>query len=101
MPRKKTNKSQLIRDYKEKHPDARQVEIVEALKAHKISYALVSNVLHNAKAKHGKGKKRGPKPSHNGSGFNLESLLAAKKLVEQLGGIEHAKSALSVLEKLG
>jgi hypothetical protein len=101
MARPKKNKSQLIRDYKAKHPEAKPGEIVEALKAHKVNYGLVSNVLHNAKAKHGKAKKKhGRKPAHNGAAINLKSLLAAKKLVDQLG-IEHAKSALSVLEKLG
>lgn len=99
MPRPKKNKSQLIRDYKEKHPAAKPAEIVEGLKAHKVNYGLVANVLH--KAKHRTGKKHGRKASANGHAINLESLLAAKKLVEQLGGIEHAKSALSVLEKLG
>jgi hypothetical protein len=99
MPRPKKNKSQLIRDYKAKHPAAKPGEIVEALKAHKISYALVSNVLHNAKAKHGKGKKRGRKPSQNGHAINLDALLAAKKLVEQLG-VERAKAALNALEQL-
>jgi hypothetical protein len=102
MPRPKKNKSQLIRDYKAKHPEAKPAEIVAGLKAHKISYGLVGNVLHNVKAKHGKAKKKhGRKPSHNGAAVNLQSLLVAKKLIEQLGGIEHAKSALSVLEKLG
>jgi hypothetical protein len=96
MARPKKNKSQLIRDYKAKHPEAKPREIVEGVKAHKVKYALVSNVLHNAKAK----KRRGRKPSHNGAGLSLDALLAAKKLVDQLG-IEHAKSALSVLEKLG
>ena len=99
MARTKKNKSQLIRDYKAKHPEAKPAEIVTALKAHKVSAGLVSNVLHNAR--NGKAKKGpGRKPSHNGAGLNLESLLAAKKLVDQLG-MEHAKSALSVLEKLG
>ena len=87
----KKNKSELIRSYKAKHPDAKPGAIVEALKAHKISYGLVSNVLHTAKGK--KKSKTGRKPSHNGDGLNLESLLAAKKLVAQLGGIEHAKNA--------
>ena len=99
MARPKKNKSQLIRDYKAKHPEAKPSQIVDALKAHKVSIGLVGNVLH--KAKHGKTKKRrGRKPSHNGAAVNLQSLLAAKKLVDQLG-LEHAKSALSVLEKLG
>jgi hypothetical protein len=102
MARKKKNKSQLIRDYKAKHPSARPIEIIKALKAHKISAALVGNVLHRAKhAKGKKGRRKMPKASHNGAAVSLESLLAAKKLVEQLGGVEHAKSALSVLEKLG
>ena len=102
MARAKTNKSQLIRDYHAKHPAARPGEIAEALKAHKVSYGLVGNVLHKAKGRKTK-KKRGPKASHNGAaiGLTLESLLAAKKLVAQLGGVEHAKAALSVLEKLG
>jgi hypothetical protein len=95
MPRKKPNKSQLIRDYKAKHPDARPVEIVKALKAHKVSAPLVSGVLQRASG--GKKGKRGRKTT----GLTLDSLLGAKKLVEQLGGIEAAKKALNVLEKLG
>jgi hypothetical protein len=33
--------------------------------------------------------------------LNVEALLAAKKLVEQVGGMEHSTTGLSVLEKLG
>jgi hypothetical protein len=99
MARPKKNKSQLIRDYKAKHPEAKPSEIVLALKAHKVSAGLVGNVLH--KAKGGKAKKRrGRKPSHNGAAVNLGALLAAKKLVDQLG-LEHTKAAINVLEKLG
>lgn len=102
MPRTKKNKSQLIRDYAAKHAGAKPSEIVEGLKAHKVSYALVSNVLHRAKhGKSKKGRRQGSHASHNRAALNLEALLATKKLVEQLGGVEHAKTALSVLEKLG
>ena len=85
MPRKKPNKSQLIRDFTAKHPNARPAEIIEALKAHKVTPQLVSNVLHRESG--GKKGKRGRKAT----GLTLESLIGAKKLVEQLGGIEAAK----------
>jgi hypothetical protein len=99
MPRKKPNKSQLIRDYNTKHPDARPVEIVKALKAHKVSPALVGNVLHRAKG--GKKTKRGRKAAGKSEGLTLDSLLAAKKLVERLGSVETVKAALNALERLG
>ena len=92
MPRTKPNKSQLIRDYKAKHPNARPAEIIKALKANKVSAALVSNVLH--RANNGK-TKRGAK------GLTLETLLAARELANRLGGLEAARAALDVLEKLG
>jgi orotate phosphoribosyltransferase len=98
MPRKKANKSQLIRDYHEKHPEARHVEIVEALRAHKVSPQLVANVLNRAKG--GKKGKPGRKSASKSEGLTLESLLSAKKLVQELGSIETAKAILVALEKL-
>jgi hypothetical protein len=98
----KKNKSQLIRDYAQQHAGAKPAAIVAALKAHKVSYALVSNVLH--RARHGKGKmRRGQRAgaSANGVGLNLEALLAAKQLVERVGGVAVAKAAVAALEKLG
>jgi hypothetical protein len=101
VARKKKNKSQLIRDYAEQHPDAKPAAIVEALKSHKVGYALVSNVLHRARHGHGK-KRRGKRAaaSRNGAGLNLEALLAAKQLAERVGGLEVAKAPLHALEKL-
>ena len=49
------NKSNLIRQYKEKHPSAGPKEISEALASHKVSYGLVASVLTKEKAK---GKKK-------------------------------------------
>ena len=101
MARPKKNKSQLIRDFAEQHPDAKPAAIVEGLKPHKVGYGLVSNVLH--RARHGQGKKgrgkRGP-ASRNGAGLNLEALLAAKQLAERVGGLAVAKAALDALAKL-
>ena len=60
---------------------------------------LVGNVLHRAKGVK-KGTK-GRKASGKATGLTLESLLAAKKLVADLGGIENVRAALTALERLG
>jgi hypothetical protein len=95
MPRKKTNKSQAIRDYAKANPKATVNEIATKLK---VSYTLAYQVL-NRKGK----KKKRPASSkgHEGNGqLTLESLVAAKALVVKLGSIETAKAILVALEKL-
>src|SRR5688572_5573455 len=91
------NKSSAIRDYKSSNPTSSPKEIAEALAKSGIgvSAQFVSTVLSNAKKKGGKIGKRGPKPGRKAaaSGSNLEQLLTAKKLVEQLGGIDNARAA--------
>ena len=73
-------------------PAHHQAEIIKALKAHRVSPALVSNVLHRA----GNGSvKRGA------TGLPVETLIAAKELANRLGGLEAARAALNVLERLG
>jgi hypothetical protein len=37
----------------------------------------------------------------NGAVFSIDALVAAKKLVDRLGGIEAAENALSTLKRLG
>jgi hypothetical protein len=44
-------------------------------------------------------KKAAAKSSSNG-GLHLEHLLAARKLIEQVGSIERVKAVLNALEKL-
>lgn len=98
------NKSSAIRDYKAANPTASPKEIAEALGKESIvvSAQFVSTVLSNAKKKGGKIGKRGPKPGRRAAaGGGLEQLLTAKRLVEQLGGIENARSAINVLAQLG
>ena len=101
------NKSSAIRDYKAANPTAAPKEIAEALAKDGlvVSAQFVSTVLSNAKKKGGKIGKRGPKPGRKAAaasaGAGLEQLLKAKKMVEQLGGIENARSALNVLAQLG
>jgi hypothetical protein len=101
------NKSSAIRDYKAANPTASPKEIAESLGKSGIvvSAQFVSTVLSNAKKKGGKIGKRGPKPGRKAAtaaaSGSLEQLLKAKKMVEQLGGIDNARSALNVLAQLG
>jgi len=99
------NKSSAIRDYKAANATATPKEIAEALGKDGIAVSaqFVSTVLSNAKKKGGKIGKRGPKPGRKAAAAagSLEQLITAKKMVEQLGGIENARSALNVLAQLG
>jgi hypothetical protein len=100
------NKSSAIRDYKAANSTASPKEIAEALgkSGIAVSAQFVSTVLSNAKKKGGKIGKRGPKPGRKAAtaaSGSLEQLLKAKKMVEQLGGIDNARSALNVLAQLG
>lgn len=113
---KGVNKSQAIRDYKAANPDAGPTAIVAALgeQGLTVTSALVSNVLTTAKKGKKTGKKRGrppkavgkkpgrpPKAASSGPDVNLNALIAAKKLVDQLGGnVAQAKAALDALAKL-
>lgn len=92
------NKSQAIRDYFKAHPEAGPTEVSKALtgKGLAVSVALVSNVRHNMNKKSGFGTRRG---RASGS-VNVDSLRVAKKLADQLGGIDKARHALDVLAEL-
>ncbi|MHB1036174.1 MAG: hypothetical protein ACYC35_18045 [Pirellulales bacterium] len=107
--RKKRNKSQAIRDYLDLHPGAGPKEVVAELakKRVKVTRVLVSIV----KSRAGK-QKRTPKkaarpaasrvaPRTADDVISLASLKAAKKLADQLGGIQAAKQALDALAQLG
>ena len=102
------NKSLEIRNYKAANPTASPKEIAEALSktGMSVSAQFVSTVLSNARKKGGKVGKRGPKPGRKaamaaaGGGASIENLIKAKKLVEQLGGVEQARSAINALAQL-
>ncbi len=69
-----------------------------------VSHALVSSTLRAA----GFRRKRRSRKSGAGvdgmpaaaNGLNLDALIAAKSLIEKVGGIENAQAALSALKKL-
>jgi hypothetical protein len=114
------NKSQAIREYYEAHPDAKPKAVVEALAAKGVvvTPAFVSTIKStsiNKGPKPAKGK-RGPKPgasvkapkvaaakpaaAKSTGGVSIDTLIKAKSLVKELGGIESAMSALAALKRL-
>ena len=113
------NKSQAIRDFFNANPKAKPRQVVAALKeqGHEVTAAYVSTIKSLDKKKQGKVRRRGrPAGSTNaataaaaapsvssaaGEKLSLQTLLTAKKLAEQLGGIAQAKAAIDALSKLG
>lgn len=111
------NKSQAIRDFLAANPKAKPRQVVAALKeqGHEITAAYVSTIKSLDKKKNGKVGRRGrpagstkaaaaaaaAQPVAAGNDNFLQSLLTAKKLAEQLGGIAQAKAAIDALAKLG
>lgn len=101
-------RSEAIREYLEKHPEAKPKEIREALASAKIdvSPALVAQV--SSKFRHGgkkaAGGKRGAKASAtaNGTahayGSTTDQLVRTKKFVKEVGSVDQARQALSDLE---
>jgi ribosomal protein L4 len=100
-------KTDLVLEYLATNPAATTSQVVTDLKAHGISESLV------AKVRQGRRDKRGPKAkakaaatpaaSSNGavSSLSIDDLVAAKKLVAQVGSIEKVKEALAALARLG
>ena len=117
MAKKKSsvNKSQAIRDYYDANPDAKPLEVVAAMKKQGVTVnaQFVSTVKSNAKKKTTRGKptasakksktgKRGPRKAtlKADGAISLDSLIKAKQLVEEMGGVEEARNALTALEQL-
>jgi hypothetical protein len=119
------NKSKAIRDYYDANPAAMPAEVAEAMKAQGIDVtpAFVSTVKSNAKKTGTPGRRGRPAGStakkaatkkkvaqkstraaagknKGGNEVSLDALINAKKLVDEMGGVENARSALSVLEQL-
>src|SRR5438874_1004914 len=97
--------SKAIRDYLSKNHDATAQQVVDALMAEGIAVnrTQVSQVL----TKMGMKRKRRRRKMASGtaavagnSALNIDDLIAAKKLVAQVGSIEKVKEALSALARL-
>ena len=108
MAKKKTagiNKSQAIRDHLAKQPDDGPKAIVVALgeKKIKVTEALASQVKYvkAGKKKRRRRKKKAATTQRTVSDkISISTLVQAKQMADQLGGIEKAKTALAALAKL-
>ena len=125
MAKKKSsgpNKSQAIRDYYAANPGAKPKEVAEALSKEGVSVtpAFVSTVRSTSKTKKKTGKRGRPagrktarktgrrvgRPAATRRGaaasadVSLDSLVRVKAIVDEMGGVEDARSALAALEKL-
>ena len=103
--RKKVNKSQAIRDYRAKHPQAGPTEVSRALarRGIKVSPALVSNVASTAGGKRKKKAKTVRRKSNGavgGESVRVADLVAAQQFVERVGGIDSARMLLKAIETL-
>ena len=107
------SKSAAIRSYKNSHQDAGPTAIAAALtkEGTKVTPAFVSTVLSNAKRKGGKSRRkvgrrkmvrRGRRPAvvARHSSDPVDRLIQAKKLAEQMGGVEQARAALDALARI-
>ncbi len=102
MARKSMNKSQAIREYLASNPQATPSVIQQELQRQgvKVGYSLISQVKYKGgsarKATRGGGRRRGRTPG----GVSIEELIGAKQIADRLGGVDRAKQALNMLEKL-
>ena len=105
MARRSSNgasKSEAIRTYKSSHHNAGPTEIAAALgkEGTKVTPAFVSTVLSNDKRRKRKGRRRGMARGGRTSSDPLNTLVQAKKMADQLGGLDKARSALDALAKI-
>jgi hypothetical protein len=89
-------RSQAVRDFVAKNPTATVKEVVDgvAKTGIKVSVGLV-NVLKYKKAR----KKRVIKDASS-HGIDIKQLIAVKKLIDELGGMEQMRFAMMALEQL-
>jgi len=93
------SKSQAIRDYFKTHKKAKASEVVAALAEKGITVSTAA--VYNLKARRNMGKRRSKaKTGGQTVTLSITHLLAAKKLVDEVGGIAQAHEAVDALAKL-
>jgi len=97
-----SSKSAAIRDYKTAHTSAGPTEIAAALGKDgiKVTPAFVSTVLSNARRKGRKGRRKATRQVTRAGGNPFAPLVMAKRLADQMGGIDKARSALEALAQI-
>lgn len=96
------NKSDQVQRFVAKHPTATATEVYEALTGSGVDISLghVKRTLYGRKSVRGKPRRPGRKPAVAVGQLSLEHLLAAKRLVAQLGSVASAKQAVDALARL-
>jgi hypothetical protein len=96
------NLSEEIRKYVEANPNDKPKAISAGLAAKgvKVTPVYVSTILSNERRKSGKRKRRGRKPGRKPASSVHTSLILAKKLADQLGGVDNARAVLDTLAKI-
>jgi hypothetical protein len=95
---KRGAKSAAIREYLAENPKTRNIEVVAALKQKGIR--VTAQMVSNLKGKVGGKSVKKRTASKNSGSPSIEDLIAAKKLADQLGGVEKARAAIAILAKL-
>lgn len=100
MAATKGSKSAVIRDIIAANPNAKVAEVQAELAKRKVkaSTALVSKLVYTQPGRKKRPRKAGRKISNGHA--NMDSLFAAKLLVDKTGGIAPAQAALAQLAKL-
>ena len=97
------SKTQLIKEALANSPNASPVEIAERLKSSGVTAQYVSTVKFNMKKARGNGAPRKPAGKvgkKTEPTFTLSELVKARKLADDLGGVEQAKELLNAISKL-
>jgi hypothetical protein len=102
--KKSENKSAAVRGYLEANPSAKNPEVIEALKALGVDVSpnYVSIIRSQQKKRSRKSGTRGRKPAAATSNGHLdvEQLRAAAVLIKACQGIDGARKAIAVAEKI-
>ena len=103
--RRKTNRSEIIRQYLSEHPDEGPSQVAQALKQYKVTPHLVSNVKSKMKKasrpRRKKVKKQQVAPSvTTTAATEFADVVAAAQLIKACGSLEQAQQALKAAGKV-
>jgi len=90
MAKRRHNKAAMIREIQAEKPDATAMEIVAAMAAKRVK--VTPAYIYALKAKNGKAK--------SAALGGVEALVMAKKMADQLGGVDKARELLATLAQL-
>ena len=102
MPKKRgVNKSEKIREFIKVNPTATPKVIILGLKQKglTVTNSLVNAIKYGSSSKAKKKTRRGRAPAST-SAISFDDLIGAKQIADRLGGVEKAKKALGMLERL-